>query len=330
MPPRRRPTIITGHAIRRKRMSAIQTASDALERLAAAFDGTLAVAARNETTGETLALNAGTEMPTASTIKLAVLVAVFERVREGSLSLDERRPIRDEERVGGSGVIKELSAGTELTIRDLATYMVVVSDNMATNLLIDAAGGVESVNRFVNAGLGLTAITLRRKLMFTGGRGHLAVAAPRDLAELVSGIQAGRIVSPEASEEMLGMLARQQYLDQVPRLFDRGELVDENGSEGRIRVACKTGMIDGVRADVGVVWLDGRPVSYAVMSEADDDRGLDLDAGPQLVNAEVGWILVQHLWPADSSAPPALASHPAAAWSRLHAAAVPAGSERSR
>jgi beta-lactamase class A len=306
----------------------IRSMRAALERLADAFEGTLAVAVRDETSGETLELNGDREMPTASTIKLAVLVAVFERVRRGELSLDERRPIRDEQRVGGSGVIYELSAGTELTIRDLATYMVVVSDNMATNLLIDAAGGVAAVNRFVNEDLGLRAITLRRKLMFTGGRGPLALAAPRDLAALVSGILAGRIVSPEASEEMLGMLARQQYLDQVPRLFDRGELGDETGSEGRIRVACKTGMIDGVRADVGVVWLDGRPASYAVMSESAADGGRDLDADPQLVNAETGWILVQHLWPADSSVPPALAAHPAAVWSRLHAAAAPDGSER--
>jgi beta-lactamase class A len=301
----------------------MQSARAALERLADAFDGTLAVALRDETSGETLELNAERRMPTASTIKLAVLVAVFEQVRQGALSLDERRPIRDEERVGGSGVIKELTTGTELTIRDLATYMVVVSDNMATNLLIDAAGGVESVNRFVNDDLGLRATTLNRKLMLIpGSNGPLALAAPRDLAALVSGIHAGRIVSPQASEEMLGMLARQQYLDQVPRLFDRRELVDETGSEGRIRVASKTGMIDGVRADVGVVWLDGRPVSYAVMSESAADGGRDLDAAPQLVNGEVGWIIVENLWPADSSVGPALAPHPAADWSRLHAAAV--------
>lgn len=305
-------------------MSGVESAAAALRALSDVFPGTLALAVRDEASGARIELNAEREMPTASTIKLAVLVTVFERAREGALSLDDRLPIRDEERVGGSGVIKELSAGTELTIRDLTTYMVVVSDNMATNLLIDAAGGVEAVNRFVNDGLGLRGITLRRKLMLIpGSSGPLALAAPRDLAALVSGMLGGRIVSPAASEEMIGMLARQQYLDQVPRLFDRSELVDESGSEGRIRVACKTGMIEGVRADVGIIWLDGRAVSYAVMSHAADDTGNDLDADPQLVNAEAGWILVQHLWPAGSSAPPALARHPAAGWSRLHAAAAP-------
>ncbi len=303
-------------------MTDAHTAGVALERLAAAFDGTLAVAARDATTGSTVHLDAEREMPTASVIKLAVLVAVFEQARIGELALDDRLPIRDEERVGGSGVIKELSAGTELTIRDLATYMVVVSDNMATNLLIDAAGGVERVNRFVHDGLGLPAITLHRKLMHPGGRGPLALAAPRDLAALLDGLRAGRVVSAQASAEMLGMLARQQYLDQVPRLVDRDDLVDESGGDGRFRVACKTGWIDGVRADAGVMWLDGRPVSYAVMSESAGDGGRELDADSQLVNAEAGWILVRHLWPAQCSGPPPLVGlHPADAWTRLHAAA---------
>lgn len=305
-------------------MTDAQTATVALRRLAAAFDGTLAVAACDATTGASVHLDAAREMPTASVIKLAVLVAVFERARIGELSLDDRLPIRDEERVGGSGVIKELCAGTELTIRDLATYMVVVSDNMATNLLIDASGGVEQVNRFVHDDLGLSAITLHRKLMHPGGRGPLALAAPRDLVALLDGVRAGRVVSPEASAEMLGMLARQQFLDQVPRLIDRDELVDEGGIDRRIRVACKTGWIDGVRADAGLMWLDGRPVSYAVMSESAGDRGHELDADPQLVNAEAGWILVRHLWPDGSGVPP-LASHPAAVWTRLHAAVADDG-----
>jgi beta-lactamase class A len=305
-------------------MTDADTAVMALERLARAFDGTLAVCARDETTGATVNLESDREMPTASVIKLAVLVTVFERARARELSLDDRRAIRDRERIGGSGVIKELSAGTELSIRDLATYMVVVSDNMATNLLIDAAGGVEAVNRFVHDELRLPAITLHRKLMEPAGSGPLALAAPRDLVALLGGLLAGRVVSPAASQEMLGMLARQQYLDQVPRLFDRAQLVDDSGGDGRIRVACKTGWIDGVRADTGVVWFDSRPVSYAVMSETAGDGGRELDADPQLVNAEAGWILVRHLWPAGAGRPP-LAPHPAPAWSRLHAAAVPDG-----
>jgi beta-lactamase class A len=305
-------------------MTDTDSAVDALERLAGAFVGTLAVAARDETTGKTVRLNADREMPTASVIKLSVLVTVFERARTGELSLDERLAIRDCDRVGGSGVIKELSAGTELTIRDLATYMVVVSDNMATNLLIDAAGGVEAVNRFVHDDLGLAAITLHRKLMHRpAASGPLALAAPGALVALVGGMLAGRVVSAQASAEMLAMLARQQYLDQVPRLLHRDELVDEDGGDGRVRVACKTGWIDGVRADTGVMWLDGRPVSYAVMSEADGDGGRELDADAQLVNAEAGWILARHLWPADGSGPPPLVNpHPADAWARLHAAAT--------
>lgn len=302
-------------------MSGVAAAQAALQRLADAFDGTLAVAARDETTGETLGVDAERPMSTASVIKLVVLVAVFEQARRGALSLDDRLAVTDAERVGGSGVINELAAGTELTIRDLAKLMVVVSDNMATNLLIDAAGGVPAINRFVADELGLAATTLHRKLMFTGGRGPLALAAPRDLVALLSGMLAGRIVSPQASQEMLEMLGRQQYLDQAARLLDRDELAGPDQAQGRIRVASKTGMVGGVRTDAGVLWLDGRPVSYAVMTQSAGDGGRDLDSDGQLVNAEAGWILVSQLWPDDS--PPPLAPHPAGVWARLHRAAAP-------
>ena len=290
-----------------------------LQRLADAFGGRLAVAA-HDAGGRTLRYAADQSLPTASVIKLGVLVTVYARAHAGAISLADRIALRDEDHVGGSGAIKELSAGTRLTIRDLAMFMVVVSDNMATNLLIDAVGGVQVVDDFLHDELGLSAITLRRKLSFTDPhRGPLGLASPDDLVSLLGGLLGGRIVSAQASAEMLGMLARQQYLDQVPRLFDRDELVDESGSPGRIAVACKTGMIEGVRADAGVLWLDGNPVTYAVMSETANDGGLDLDADPQLVNAEVGRLLVGHFWPA-ASGPVPLARHPAARWGELHAA----------
>jgi beta-lactamase class A len=295
---------------------------DRLQRLADAFGGRLAVAAHDLTGGRTVRFVGDQALPTASVIKLGVLATVYAHAHAGTISLDDRIALRAEDHVGGSGAIKELSAGTELTVRDLAMFMVVVSDNMATNLLIDAVGGVAAVDDFLHAELGLRAITLRRKLSFTDpGRGPLGLASPDDLVALLDGLLDGRIVSAQASAEMLDMLSRQQYLDQVPRLFDRDDLVDESGAPGRIAVACKTGMIEGVRADAGVIWLDGHPVTYAVMSEATGDGGLDLDADPQLINAEVGRLLVEHFWP-PASGPAPLASHPAGRWAELHAAAT--------
>lgn len=292
----------------------------ALRRLADAFDGTLALAAREEGTGETLRIEADRAMATASVIKLAVLVAVYGSAREGALSLEDRLTIRDDDRVGGSGVIYELSAGTALTIRDLATLMVVVSDNMATNLLIDAVGGAAAVNDFVRGELGLTGITLNRRLLLTPSADDpLASATPDALVELLGRLVAGTVVSPAASAEMLGILGHQQYLDQVPRLLHQDAYGDAAvpGEGDPLAVFAKTGMIDGVRADVGVLGLAGRQVSYAVMRETAGDRGLDIDTEAMQVGAEVGRILVRRFWPA-SAGPPPLAPHPAARWVQLH------------
>lgn len=297
----------------------------ALRRLADAFDGTLALAAREQATGETLRIEADRAMPTASVIKLAVLVAVYARAHAGTLSLEDRLTIRDEDRVGGSGVVHELSTGTALTVRDLATLMVVVSDNMATNLLIDAVGGAPAVNDLIHGELGLTGITLNRKLLFTPSADDpLASATPQALVDLLGGLVAGRVVSAEASAEMLGILGHQQYLDQVPRLLDQGAYGDAAvpGEGEPLAVFAKTGMIDGVRADVGVLDLAGTQVSYAVMRETAGDRGLDIDTEAMQVGAEVGRILVRRFWPA-SAGPPPLAAHPAARWVQLHRIAEP-------
>lgn len=297
-----------------------EQAMAALWRLADAFDGTLALAAREEASREVLRLRADRAMPTASVIKLAVLVAVYARAQAGALSLTDRLTIRDGDRVGGSGVIYELSAGTALTIRDLATLMVVVSDNMATNLLIDAAGGAPAVNRFVHGELGLSGITLNRKLLLTPSADDpLAFATPDALVDLLDGLVTGRVVSPAASAEMLAILGHQQYLDQVPRLLDQDAYGDAAvaGDGDPVAVFCKTGMVDGVRADAGVLSLAGTRVSYAVMRETAGDRGLDLDTEAMQVGAEVGRILVRRFWPA-SAGPPPLAPHPAARWAQLH------------
>jgi beta-lactamase class A len=122
-----------------------------MPQVAQRFSGEVALAARNLATGEEMRFNADKVYGTASTIKLAVLIEVFHRARAGTLHLQERVEMHESDIVRGSGVLKELSPGLQPTIGDLATLMVIVSDNTATNMLIDRVGGVDVINQTVDA-----------------------------------------------------------------------------------------------------------------------------------------------------------------------------------
>jgi beta-lactamase class A len=285
-----------------------ESAAHTLRGLSESFSGVLAVAARAEDTGEFLALDPDRVMPTASVIKLAVLAEVFRQEHAGSLSLGERIVLDESNRVGGSGVLKDLSPGIALSVLDYATLMIVMSDNSATNVLIDRVGGVGAVNRFVSGQLGLETIALHRKVSFTAlepasSRPFLGEASPRHLMELMSLIWQRKLVSPRACDEMLAILGRQHFLDQVPRFLDCDLLADESRGPNGIAVACKTGMIDGIRADAGLLLLRGRPVSYAVMSAGCADTTLHADHEGILANAAAGQILAEHFWPGPGHAP---------------------------
>jgi beta-lactamase class A len=281
-----------------------------LEQIAEKFSGTLAVAARAEDTGEVLALNWDLVMPTASVIKLPILAEVFRQEAAGSLSLDEPVTLSEANRVGGSGVLKDLAPGLTLPLIDYATLMIIVSDNSATNVLIDRIGGVSAVNDFMASGLGLDTILLRRKvnigMPLAPGvtRPPLGEASPRQLMDLAGMIWQRKLVSPRASERMLGILGRQNHLDQVPRLLDC-ELLGERTEPppDSIAVASKTGMVDGTRADAGLLLLRGRVVSYAVMSAGSADTALYPDHEGLLTNAACGVAIARHFWPGPGQPP---------------------------
>ena len=213
-------------------MAEPKSPAHSLRRLSESFSGVLAVAARAEDTGEFVALDPDRVMPTASVIKLAVLAEVLRQDQAGSLSLGEQIVLDESNRVGGSGVLKDLSPGVALSVLDYATLMIVMSDNTATNMLIDRVGGVGAVNRFVGEQLGLETIALHRKVSFTAlepgsSRPFLGEASPRHLMELISLIWQRKLVSPQACDEMLAILGRQHFLDQVPRFLDCGLLAEE-------------------------------------------------------------------------------------------------------
>lgn len=259
-----------------------------IARLLVRFRCRFGLAARHLDTGEELALNADSVFPTASVIKLAVLVELFRQAENGALPLERPIEVRAGDRMGGSGVLRELAPGLRLTVRDLATLMIIVSDNMATKILLDTIGGVEAVNYTMQHRLQLRNIALNGY-----DKVKLGEATPRDLIKLLATLATGKMWSQSASQEMLTILSRNIYLDQFPRYLKHNRYI----AGGGVSVACKTGFDKGTRADAGVITLpDDSRFVYAVVSDGFEDPIMSIDSDGSILNGLVGRLVVQHWW----------------------------------
>jgi len=219
------------------------------------LDGALGVAILDLSSGRTLLVNADDVFPTASSIKIAILAEFYRQVQQGKLKRSDFYTLSPADLVGGSGISQALSPGaTRLTLRDVAALMISVSDNSATNVLIDRIG-MENVNGLLD-GLGLSRIRLRRKMMDVkaAAEGRENVASPREMMLLLEALYRGKVLDKQLTDDYFALLGipKSSYL---PR-----ELPED------LRVANKPGELEGVRNDCGVVFAGKRPYVICVMS----------------------------------------------------------------
>jgi beta-lactamase class A len=271
-----------------------------LQVLAARAHGTLGVAARNLATGEEVAWKADRSMPTASTFKFPVLAEVFAQAAAGNLDLAARVPLLAEDQVGGSGTLRDFAPGVHPALRDLAALMIVVSDNSATNMLLDRVGGPAAVNAAMQA-LGLPSIVVNRRLIFSGApRGPVAEAAPRDMLRLAVMLAEGSLVSAEASREMRAIMAGQHYHDQFPRYLALLPYADDNEQPRLLRLLNKTGANGGLRADVGLLQVgDTDLIAFSVVCDTGPDETYRSEHPAAVINGLVGRVLLEYWWPGD-------------------------------
>jgi beta-lactamase class A len=281
-------------------------ADASIQELIADFDGVVSLYAKNLDTGQEFALRADEPVRTASTIKLPIMVACYRAVAEGKASWQEQIPLTDASRVSGSGVIREFAPGTRLTLRDLMHVMIVVSDNTATNLVLDRVGA-DYVNETM-AQLGFAQTRSMRKIRGDGAdlkaasgwsregakeenrRFGIGRSTPREMARLLEMIAAGDVVSAEASKEMLAVLERQQYKDGIGR-----SLVDVPG----IRVASKSGALDALRSDVGIVFHPRGRLVIAVTVDSMPVTDYSPDNKGNLLISRLSRELLKSLLPGD-------------------------------
>lgn len=270
------------------------------------FSGELGIAARNTTTGEELLVNADELLPTASSIKVGIMVEVYSQEQEGKLKLEERLEMKPSDIVGGSGVLKELTPGLQPTIYDLTMLMIIKSDNTATNMMIDRVGGVDVVNQRINSTYGIESFALHNRVDFEligDDVRRFAECTPRDMVRLMDAIVRGDAVSSDASRAMLDIMTRQQYLDHVPRYLTRNPYSKELKIQQEISVACKTGFYPGTRVDVGAVLNNGAGVfSYCVTAHNSSDMHMSAENEAAVISGLVGRELTREWWPGDVDA----------------------------
>jgi beta-lactamase class A len=227
-------------------------------------DGVVGYVVIDVASGDRFARLERTPFPTASTIKLAVLYELLAQADAGRLRLDEAAPL-DRTRAVPGGLLFELTTPS-LSARDLAVAMILQSDNTATNVLIDRVG-MDAVNRRM-LGLGLTGTRLRRHMIDRAAalRGDENVATPDDLARLVLAFHHGTGLSPASRGLAMTIL----------QMFKRTAI--RSGVPAEVPVASKSGELEGVRADAGIVYVPERPYVFVAM-------GTFLGEGPGAVRA---------------------------------------------
>ena len=272
------------------------------------FPGTVALAARNLGTGEEILVDGHAPFPTASTYKLPVLMELFRRIEAEEMTLADTLPFQPEALRLGSGVLRDMTLGQDLTLHDLAMLMVIVSDNSATRLLLDHLGGYTAINATTQA-MGFPSFVLHspeeRAAMEAAGEDNrsLAESSPFDLmammARIADGPADGPMISASASETMRQMLGRQHYMNQASRYLGRDQYTSDDGAEHpQIWIGSKSGMMDGMRADTGI-WrfADGTTIAFATMNEGSADTGYGSEHEGDIVNGVLGWALASYWWP---------------------------------
>lgn len=239
--------------------------------MASSYPHDIAFCAKNLSTGQTISFAPDKLMPTASCIKLPVLVALHDLAERGEVDLDIPVVLEVADQVGGSGVLKNLSPGATLSLRDYATLMIVLSDNTATNIVVDRVG-IDVVNATMRD-LGLTQTTLKTRIDFQAIGNevrNLSESSAADFAILLERIAKGTAVSAAASAAVKDVMARQHYLDLLPRLLPHNPYAADLGGQAALAVAGKTGFFPGFRADTIIVDTAGQTLVMAAFVYGDD------------------------------------------------------------
>src|SRR3954464_12808815 len=268
---------------------------ETLKPMIEAHHGEVGLAVKHLKTGESYEYHADQAMPTASLIKLPVMIATYEAVDKGKLSLAEMIELKKVDQVPGSGILtSHFSPGAKISLRDAIHLMIVYSDNTATNLVLDQLGlppTNECMERFgcpdtkINSKVfrGDTSIAKDRSKKF-----GLGSTSARDMVRLCEMLYDKKLVNEKACKQMLDHMFACDDKLKVPRLLPTGT-----------RVAHKTGSVNSSRTDAGIIESPAGPIAYGILTDKNKDQRWTDDNEGDLFCAEIGAAVFKYFNPKD-------------------------------
>ena len=269
-----------------------------------AHEGEVGLAVKNLKSGESYEYQADRPMPTASLIKLPVMIATYDAIDRGKLSLDDMIELKKEDQVPGSGILTaHFSPGAKLSLRDAIHLMMVYSDNTATNLVLDQLG-LPTTNEFMEK-LGcpetrINSKVFKRETSIAKDRSNefgLGSTTARDMVKLCEQLHGKKMVSEKASQQMLDHLFACDDKLKVPRLLPAGT-----------RIAHKTGSVSSSRTDAGIIESPAGPIAFCILTNKNKDQRWADDNAGDLLCANVGAAIYQYFNPQEEAAAAPVAS----------------------
>ena len=266
----------------------------------APFKGKVFLYAKNLDTGETYSFDGDERVRTASTIKIAVMIEAFARVAEGKAKWTDELVLTKTARYGGSGILPELGDGLRLTLQDCVRLMMLLSDNTATNMVLDYLT-TDAVNERMNS-FGFKATRIMRRV---GGGGEskegklddnlkrfgLGATSPHEMVQIMEKLERGEIISKEASKQMIDLMKREQGRYSIGRSMPNAP------------IASKYGALDALRSCVAILYTKQGKIAMAITVDEMPEVIWSVDNPSYLLMSRLSEILVTALTAKTASLP---------------------------
>jgi beta-lactamase class A len=263
---------------------------DRIAPLVKSHKGKVAVAVKNLKTGEEYYLHADEVMPTASLIKLPIMVETYWQANEGKVKLENTITLKKDDKVPGSGILTQhFSDGAAFSLRDGVRLMIVFSDNTATNMVLDQIGLPSTNARMAKLDLPETRVNAKvfradtRIDQERGKKYGLGSTTAKEMVKLLELLDAGKVVSPEACKQMLEHLKACDDKEKMTRYLPAGTVV-----------AHKTGSVNASKTDAGIIYTKTGPVALCVLTDGNEDQRWVIDNAAQVLIATIGKEVLTH------------------------------------